>query len=129
MNPAATPARSPLDALVLCLEAEYRALLAEDAQQLEAVLAQKQQLLARLAETAGAAMGQPQGEPPRSGAPLRRALARLRELNARNASVLAPRAARDRARLQFLQSALGRPALYGADGSVRAQPYPSPTGS
>jgi flagellar biosynthesis/type III secretory pathway chaperone len=102
---------------VHCLEAEYSALLAEDYDRLDAVLVQKEQLLVRLAALAGGA--RPQGDRARAAAPWKRAFARVRELNQRNALVLAPRAAGNRARLHFLQSALGRGALYAADGLVR----------
>lgn len=113
-----TESANPLEALVQCLQDEYRALLAEDLPQLERVLATKQQLLAELAAATGTmAMGARQGNGQRPRAP--RALARLRALNERNALVLAPRSAGNRARLQFLQSALGRAPLYAADGSVR----------
>ncbi|SPE19400.1 hypothetical protein SBBP1_100035 [Burkholderiales bacterium] len=106
-----------LDALVECLEAEYRALLAEDHERLEAVLARKEQLLSDLAALP-AALGRPQSDRARAQAPWKQALARVRELNQRNAMVLAPRAAGNRARLRFLQSALGRDTGYAADGSV-----------
>jgi len=125
MNPATPSARpappasgGPLEALVQCLEAEYAALLAEDFVRLEAVLAQKEQLLARLAALPAAGVGSPQGAPKGTLAPLKKAFTRVRDLNQRNALVLAPRAAANRARLHFLQSALGRGALYQSDGSV-----------
>lgn len=118
----------PLQALVLCLEAEYRALLADDAERLEAAVAQKERLLALLVQLPPAALGQPQGDGLRRRAQSHPAIARLRELNGRNALALAPRAARNRARLQFLQSALGRPLLYGADGAVRAPAWHPPAG-
>jgi len=113
-------AAGTLDALVQCLEDEYSALLDEDFERLEGVLARKQLLLERLAALPSAAVGAPQGDPARAGAKARLSLRRVRKLNERNAQVLAPRAAGNRARLQFLQSALGRGALYGADGSVSA---------
>jgi flagellar biosynthesis/type III secretory pathway chaperone len=122
--PAAATA-SPLEALVHCLEAEYSALLAEDYERLGAILARKEQLLARLATLPGAGVGAPQGDRARASAPVRQALSRVRELNQRNAQALAPRAAGNRARLHFLQSALGRGALYGADGSVHAASAPA----
>jgi flagellar biosynthesis/type III secretory pathway chaperone len=108
----------PLDDLVQCLEAEYAALLAEDYDRLDAVLAQKEILLTRLASLPEAAVGSAQGKPVRIAPPWKKAFARVRELNQRNALVLAPRAAGNRARLHFLQSALGRGALYAPDGSV-----------
>jgi flagellar biosynthesis/type III secretory pathway chaperone len=114
-----TSAAGPLEDLVHCLEAEYSALLTEDYDSLEAILAQKELLLARLASLPAAAVGPAQGDRARAGAPWKQAFARIRDLNRRNALVLAPRAAGNRARLHFLQSALGRGALYAADGSVR----------
>jgi flagellar biosynthesis/type III secretory pathway chaperone len=114
-NPAAA---SSLEPLVECLEAEYSALLAEDHERLEAVLARKEQLLAQLATLPAVAVGQPQSDRARAQTPWKQAIARVRELNRRNSVVLAPRAAGNSARLRFLQSALGRDALYGADGSV-----------
>ncbi len=100
-----------INALVDCLEAEYRALLAEDAQLLEAALKSKAALIERLA-------GQADTRTAAAALPGRLALERLRQLNQRNAQVLAPRALANRARLRFLQAALGRaPALYSADGS------------
>ena len=104
-------------ALIDCLEAEYRALLAEDIGQLHAVLARKQQLLADLA-TRPAATGAPYGNGGEFAAPLKRTVAHLRELNRRNALVLAPRSALIRARLRFLQAAVGRDSVYAADGSL-----------
>jgi flagellar biosynthesis/type III secretory pathway chaperone len=123
MNLAASGTRPPagaghLDDLVQCLEAEYAALLAEDYERLESVLAQKEILLARLASLSEATAGSAQGTPVRIAAPWKKAFARVRDLNQRNALVLAPRAAGNRARLHFLQSALGRGALYAPDGSV-----------
>jgi len=109
-----------IDALVHCLEDEYRALLDENYPRLEQVLARKQQLLDSLASLPAAAIGVPQGDRARAGAGSRLSLHHVRKLNERNARVLAPRAAGNRARLQFLQSALGQGALYGADGSVSA---------
>jgi flagellar biosynthesis/type III secretory pathway chaperone len=105
-----------LDALAECLEAEYEALLAEDHRQLEAVLARKEQLLARLSSSPGLGLGHRQN--PAAGVPAawKRLMERVRALNQRNATVLAPRAAVNRARLSFLQSALGGVALYAADG-------------
>ena len=119
MTPAHAAASSGLDALVECLEAEYRALLAEDHEQIEAVLARKERLLSDLAALP-AILGSPQSDRARALAPWKQALARVRELNQRNAIVLAPRAAGNRARLRFLQSALGRDSVYAADGSVAA---------
>jgi len=117
MTSTRAAASGGLDALVECLEAEYRALLAEDHEQLEAVLARKEQLLSDLAALP-AVLGSPQSDRARALAPWKLALARVRELNQRNAIVLAPRAAANRARLRFLQSALGRDTVYAADGSV-----------
>jgi len=116
-RPADAPA-GPLEALVQCLEDEYSALLDDDHVRLESVLARKELLLARLAAQPSAAIGAPQGDRARAGAAARSAMRHLRELNQRNAQALAPRTAANRARLQFLQSALGRGALYGADGAV-----------
>jgi flagellar biosynthesis/type III secretory pathway chaperone len=116
-SPAGTPpAGGPLDDLVHCLEAEYAALLAQDYERLGAVLAQKEQLLSRLATLPAGTIGSPQGNPARAAVRGNAALAQLRKLNQRNAQVLAPRAAGNRARLHFLQSALGRTPLYAADG-------------
>lgn len=106
-----------LSALLQCLEDEYSALLAEDGDRLEAVLARKEQLLARLAADPGVGLGQAQGRPGATS-PLAEPLARARDLNRRNGVVLAPRAAANRARLRCLQSALGGVALYEADGQV-----------
>ena len=121
------PAAGPLEALVRCLEDEYSALLDEDYDRLDAILARKEQLLVRLAALPAAAVGAPQGDRTRAEAAARRSLHHVRELNQRNALVLAPRAAGNRARLQFLQSALGRGALYAADGSVQDS-HPQPAG-
>jgi flagellar biosynthesis/type III secretory pathway chaperone len=113
-----------LNELVHCLEAEYSALLAEDHERLDAVLAQKEQLLARLASQPGLSPAGPGRT--RALAPWRRALAHVRELNRRNAIALAPRAVGNRARLRFLQTALGRDAVYAADGSVAASQLRAP---
>lgn len=118
VSPPASTATGPLEALVQCLEDEYSALLDDDHDRLESVLARKEQLLARLAAQPSAGIGAPQGDRARAGAAARAAMRRLRDLNQRNAQVLAPRAAGNRARLHFLQTALGRGALYGADGAV-----------
>jgi flagellar biosynthesis/type III secretory pathway chaperone len=107
-----------LDALVRCLEDEYRALLADDHAGLEAVLAHKEQLLARLATLPELAVGAPQGDRGRAQAPWKKTLLRVRDLNRRNAIALAPRAIGNGARLRFLQAALGRANLYGADGAM-----------
>ena len=106
-----------LCALADCLEAEYRALLAEDIGQLQAALGRKQQLLMELAARP-AAVGAAPGSRGQATALSRRALARMREMNRRNAQVLAPRAAALGARLRFLQAAVGRDSVYAADGSL-----------
>jgi len=106
-----------LSALIECLEAEYRALLAEDIGHLHAVLVRKQQLLANLAAQLTAADA-PHENGRRATAPFRRTLTRVREMNRRNALVLAPRLAVIRARLGFLQAAAGRDPMYAADGSL-----------
>jgi len=110
-------AAGELAALIDCLEAEYRALLAEDIGQLHATLARKQQLLTHLAQVP-ASLGLPQGNLGPALAPFKRALARVYELNWRNAQVLAPRLAATRARLRFLQAAVGHDPMYAADGSL-----------
>lgn len=102
--------------LIECLEEEYAALLAEDSGRIEAALHRKQRLLAQLACQPGLGVGPAQGRPAAMPAAWERALVRARDLNARNAIVLAPRAAANRARLRFLQSALGAVALYDAGG-------------
>jgi len=107
-----------LEAVVQCLEAEYRALLAEDFNELDRVLRQKEALLSELAQLPAMAVGRAQGDHARTAAPWKRAFERVSALNKRNAMVLVPRAAANRARLHFLQSALGRAAGYGADGAV-----------
>jgi len=107
-----------LEAVAQCLEDEYQALLAEDHARLELVLQQKERLLADLAQTPGLGLGAAQGARAAGNAPWRRAIERVRALNNRNALALVPRAASNRARLHFLQSALGRAAVYAADGSV-----------
>lgn len=113
MNPADPQSGQRLDALVACLEEEFAALLAEDAARLQSVLARKQQLLESLAANAVAPGNR------RAGATaLTRALARVQELNRRNAAALAPRQAANRARLRFLQSALGQANVYAADGML-----------
>jgi hypothetical protein len=104
-------------ALIDCLEAEYRALLAEDIGQLHAALARKQQLLMHLAEVP-AGLGLPYGNLGPAAAPFKRALAHVHEMNRRNAQVLAPRSAAIRARLRFLQAAVGHDPVYSADGSL-----------
>lgn len=110
-------AASELSLLIDCLEAEYRALLAEDAGQLQAVLARKKQLLTDLAARP-AARGALQDNNGQATKLLKQTLTRLREMNRRNALVLAPRSAVIRARLRFLQSAAGRDPVYAADGSL-----------
>jgi len=112
-----TPSDGPLEELVQCLQDEYQALLDEDLPRLERALAAKQDLLAALAN----ASGNPPGGARRPALSARLALARLRALNERNAMVLAPRSAANRARLQFLQAALGRNPLYAADGTVASR--------
>jgi len=109
-----------LAALAHCLDQEFDALLAQDEARIAAALVRKEQLLAQLG-----ALVPPQGlmtaagrARPAPGPALHRALQRLHDMNRRNALVLAPRSQINRARLQFLQSALGNPTLYGADGSV-----------
>ena len=109
-----------IDALVACLEEEYAALLAQDAQRLESVLARKHQLLGELAALPGQSPGRASGT---RGAPADRGLARVQELNRRNAIALVPRMVANNARLRFLQSALGRAGVYSADGNLAgAQP-------
>ncbi len=110
-----------LQSLVECLEAEYQALLAEDHDRLDAVLRQKEILLSKLAGLPAIA-GSASGGRPRTPAPWKRTLERVRALNRRNAVVLGPRALGNGARLRFLQSVLGRAALYAADGSVSGGP-------
>jgi flagellar biosynthesis/type III secretory pathway chaperone len=108
-----------LDALVDCLEAEYQALLDEDCARLEAVLVQKELLLSQLAARSNPPPGDGRSGRMRPAMPGRQALARLRDLNNRNALLLAPRALANGARLRFLQSALGRgPAVYSAGGAM-----------
>jgi flagellar biosynthesis/type III secretory pathway chaperone len=111
------PAAGELAALVECLEDEYRALLAEDIGQLHAVLTRKQQLLTLLAGVP-ADLGLAYGNLRQEAAPFPRALARLHEMNRRNAQVLAPRLAGIRTRLRFLQAAVGHDSVYSADGSL-----------
>jgi flagellar biosynthesis/type III secretory pathway chaperone len=107
-------AAGDLLALLDCLEAECQALLDQDLDKFESTLLRKRDLLARLSAHAAAASG---GRRAGALAPSwRRALTRARELNRRNAIVLAPRMLANHARLRFLQSALGGPGLYGADG-------------
>jgi flagellar biosynthesis/type III secretory pathway chaperone len=119
MHPATTASNTGINALVDCLEAEYQALLDEDCTRLEAVLAQKERLLAELAAQSNPALGAARDGRPRWPTPGRQALVRLRELNNRNALLLAPRALANGARLRFLQSALGRgPAVYAVDGAT-----------
>jgi len=101
------PAAGELAALVECLEAEYRALLAEDLEQLDTVLARKERLLRDLAARSAT-----------PGASWKQTLPRVRQMNQRNALLLAPRSAAIRARLRALQSAIGRDGLYAADGSL-----------
>ncbi len=110
-------ASGTLAALVQCLEAEYRALLAEDLQELAAVMARKEQLLAQFAAQS-LGHGGAQSNPGRELAQCRQALTRVRDLTQRNALVLAPRSAAVRARLRFLQAAVGRATVYAADGSI-----------
>jgi len=106
-----------LSALIECLEAEYRALLAEDIRHLHAVLVRKQQLLAHLAAQPTATYAPPENGQ-RATTPLRQRLTHACEINRRNALVLAPRLAGIRARLGFLQAAAGREPMYAADGSL-----------
>jgi len=114
-NAASASAQGGLEALVACLEDEYRALLADDHEQLDAVLVRKQQLLSQLASQPG--FGQPQGDPARARSGLQ-ALERVRQLTHRNAITLAPRLLANGARLRFLQAAMGQASVYTADGSV-----------
>lgn len=110
-------AADQLGALINCLEAEYRALLTEDIGQLQAVLARKQQLLVDLTAWP-TAMHAPHNKSAPAIAAVKQKLTHLRELNRRNAHVLAPRSAVIRARLRFLQAAAGRDPVYAADGSL-----------
>jgi len=112
-----------LAALAHCLDQEFDALLAQDEARIAAALVRKEQLLAQLGALVPpqglmAAAGSTGRARPAPGPALHRALQRLHDMNRRNALVLAPRSQINRARLQFLQSALGNPTLYGADGSV-----------
>jgi flagellar biosynthesis/type III secretory pathway chaperone len=108
-----------LDALVDCLEAEYQALLDEDCARLEAVLVRKERLLSQLATRSNPSLAEGHRSAARAPMASRQALARLRDLNHRNALLLAPRALANGARLRFLQSALGRgPAVYSAGGAM-----------
>jgi len=104
-------------ALLQCLEAEYGALLAADLEQLAWAISRKEQLLAQLASQT-AALSAPQVDGRRELARCRQALARAQHLNQRNALVLVPRFSANRARLRFLQSAVDRDPVYGADGSI-----------
>jgi flagellar biosynthesis/type III secretory pathway chaperone len=103
-------------ALLDCLEAEYRALLAQDLAQIESTLARKEQLLERLASHPDLASRQKPGGGMALAPAWTRALSRARELNRRNAIVLGPRMLANGARLRCLHSALGGLGLYGADG-------------
>jgi flagellar biosynthesis/type III secretory pathway chaperone len=109
-------------ALLDCLEAEYRALLAEDLQQIESVIAQKERLLARLASHPDLARNQSAGARLDVPPVWKRALSRARALNQRNAIALGPRLLANGVRLRFLQTALGGLALYGADGLAASNP-------
>jgi len=100
-------------ALVACLEDEYQALLAEDGVRLEGILLRKQQLLAELA-----ALPAPGANAARLPPAVLRALSRARQMNQRNALALAPRMAANRARLRFLQAALGRSPTYTSEGAL-----------
>ncbi|HYA66110.1 MAG TPA: hypothetical protein VEE84_05445 [Burkholderiaceae bacterium] len=112
-------AASAVAALAQCLEDEYRALLAENLEQLAAVLGRKERLLAELASHC-TALGAAQSDGGRASSQWAKALMRVRAMNQRNALVLAPRSAAIRARLRFLQAAVGRDAVYRADGSLGA---------
>jgi len=110
---------SALSTLIECLQSEYRALLADDLEQLAGALERKRRLLAELSSQRLALLGatpDSRGTP----APWQQALARARDMNQRNALVLAPRWAAVRARLHFLQAAVKGDALYAADGSLGA---------
>ena len=77
----ASAAAGPLEGLVQCLEDEYSALLAEDYSRLDAILARKEQLLARLAALPSAAVGSPQGDRAHAGSSARPSLQHVRKLN------------------------------------------------
>jgi len=100
-------------ALLACLDDELSALLGNDSARLDEVLARKQQLLAELATASGSGGAR---LPP----VILQALSRARRMNQRNALVLAPRSAANRARLRFLQAALGHAPTYAPDGAMNA---------
>ncbi len=106
--------------LLDCLQAEYQALLDQDAVRIESALARKKQLLARLASHSDQIVSQEPGGRRELPPAWTQALARARELNRRNAIVLSPRVLFNRARLRCLQGALGGFGLYGADGLATA---------
>jgi flagellar biosynthesis/type III secretory pathway chaperone len=103
-------AAANLLALLDCLAAEERALLAEDLSQIESTLERKRELLARVAESL---RGKDLHALP---AAWRKALARAQALNKRNAITLGPRLLFNNAKLRFLQAALGSEGMYAANG-------------
>jgi flagellar biosynthesis/type III secretory pathway chaperone len=125
MNLRDPSAAEHLLALLDCLEIEYQALLAEDLDRLQPALARKAQLLEQLAPLLSRSGG-------KAAAPLApawvRALRRAHDLTRRNAIVLAPRLRANHARLSFLQSCLGDPGLYGANGMTLAARFASAPG-
>ena len=99
-----------------CLDDELHALLADDLSALASTLQRKGALMSRLCELSDAHFQG--GDKKNSAWP--HAIGRLRRLNTRNALALAGPMQFKGARLRFLQAAMGRATLYGADGSMAA---------
>jgi flagellar biosynthesis/type III secretory pathway chaperone len=95
--------------LVQSLHEESDALIRGDADEVAALATRKQALLQRLAPLAT----QDKASLPRD------LVERARDLNDRNALLLAPRLVATRARLEALRQA-GNPALYGSDGLTQS---------
>jgi flagellar biosynthesis/type III secretory pathway chaperone len=95
--------------LVQDLHQETDALIRGDADRIEALAAHKNELLQRIAPLAK----QRAAQLPRD------LVEQARQLNDRNALLLAPRLVNTRARLDALRQA-GNPTIYGADGRTQA---------
>jgi flagellar biosynthesis/type III secretory pathway chaperone len=104
--PFADPASATLSQLLRCLQDEADALVGADVDKLAQAVREKESALRRLADELGRA----------DRSALREAVLRARDLNERNARLLAPHFHVNRARIDSLLGAARSMAVYSADG-------------
>lgn len=113
---AAGPVAAALEQLLEALRAEGDALIGGDVGLLGQAVHQKEHTLRRLASALGRT----------HHAELRDAVRLLRDLNERNARLLAPRIRVNRARIESLLGAMNGGTLYSADGHTAGAEAPRP---